>query len=242
MFELSMQTLAIAFVVVCLGAILQTLSGFGMALLAAPVLVLIDSEFLPAPILTLGFVLSLFNATRLRAHLDIAPIGYALVTRAIGSVLAIGLLSIMPIDWLITGFAVLIIATVALTVKTVNIQYSRRNMMIAGFLSGVIGTTTSIGGPPVAMVLQNSPLQQARAQLSLFFLISTFMSLILLSATGNFSAHQLELTVFLLPALVVGFVCANAMSARFKPQYFKPVINIVSVMASLFLLAKTWVI
>ena len=242
MFELSTSMLVTAFVIVCLGAILQSLSGFGMALLAAPVLVLIDSEFLPAPILALGFVLSLFNATRLRAHLDIAPIGYALATRAIGSVLAIGLLAIMPVNWLVTGFALLIIGTVALTFKAVDIQYSRRNMMIAGFLSGVIGTTTSIGGPPVAMVLQNSPLQQAKAQLSLFFLISTLMSLILLSATGNFSAHQLELTAFLLPALVIGFFCANAMSARFKPQYFKPLINTVSVLASLFLLAKIWVI
>lgn len=240
MVEMSIPLIVMACFVVFCGAILQSLSGFGMALLAAPVLVLIDSAFLPAPILALGFVLSALNTTRLRTHLDIKPISYALITRGIGSVLAIYLLTVMPIDWIVTGFAVLIIMTVAINLTKIDVTYSPRNLMIAGFLSGVIGTTTSIGGPPLALVLQNSPLQTARAQLSLFFLISTIMSLGLLITTGHFSMHQLKLTLVLIPALICGFLVANKLSAHFKPHYFKPLVNIICVLASIFLLAKTW--
>lgn len=231
--------LMFAFTAVMLGATLQSLAGFGVAVIAAPVLVLIDPDFLAAPILLFGCLLSLLNTLRYRKKLRIHKTKITLFGRLVGSVVGVCLLGILAPQFFSVGFSFLVMLSVALTYRKFEVTHSSRNLMIAGFFSGVMGTTTGVGGPPIALAYQNSPLPNARAELGLFFLIGTIVSLALLALSGHISAKQLQLTWPLIPAIFVGFALSTLLEQYFKPHYLKPLIAVLSVISSVMILVKT---
>ncbi|MCO4758440.1 MAG: sulfite exporter TauE/SafE family protein [Oceanospirillaceae bacterium] len=231
---------ATALIAVTLGAILQSLTGIGIAVIAAPVLVLIDSAFLPAPILSLGCTLCVLNTFRYRQKLQFGNTRLALYGRLPGVLIGITLLTLLPQSLLMIGFALLIMLSVGLTYRHIKLQQSPRNLMVAGFFSGVMGTTTSVGGPPIALVYQNSEPQQARAELGLYFLIGTLMSLSVLAWSGHFTEEQVTLTLQMIPGVGLGFLVSILLDSRFKSSYLKPVIALLSLGSSMAILWRAF--
>jgi len=232
-------SLSIALLAVAFGSALQSLTGIGIAIVAAPILVLIDAAFLPAPILALGCALSLLNTLRYRQTLHFGNTRVALCGRIPGVLLGIPLLTLLPQSFLMIGFAVLIIISVALSYHHITLHQTRTNLAIAGFFSGVMGTTTSVGGPPIALVYQNSAPDQARAELGLYFLTGTLMSLILLGFSGNITSTQVQLTLQMSPALLAGFFLSFWLDRYFKVSHLKPVIALMSLSSSAVILCRT---
>ena len=184
----------VALLAVVAGSALQSMSGFGLAVIASPILVIINPNFLPAPILALGCILSLLNCIRYRQQLHFSNIKLALLARIPGSILGILLLALLPPIFFAIGFSLLIMLSVLLTYRRIDIHHCERNLVIAGFFSGLMGTTTSVGGPPIALVYQNSNLSTLRAELGLFFLIGTLVSLAMLFVSGLSLIHISEPT------------------------------------------------
>ncbi|EAR60201.1 sulfite exporter TauE/SafE family protein [Neptuniibacter caesariensis] len=210
-----------AFIIVAFASFIQSLAGIGLALVAAPILVIIDARFLPGPILTLGCCLSLLMSLRHRKSIQLGRTAIALYGRIPGSLLGIVLLSLIPQSLISLGFALLIILSVAISYHHIKVAPTNENLLIAGFFSGLMGTTTSIGGPPIALVYQNSREEIVRAQLGFYFLIGTSLSIIMLLISGNYSLKQIELTLPLIPATLVGFklseiFCNSMNSAQIK--------------------------
>jgi uncharacterized membrane protein YfcA len=232
--------LIVALIAVIAGSALQSMSGFGLAVIASPVLVIINPDFLPAPILALGCLASLINCIRYRQQLHFSNIKLALLARIPGSILGIFLLAILPPTFFSISFSLLVILSVLLTYRRVNIQNCSRNLVLAGFFSGLMGTTTSVGGPPIALVYQNSKVSTARAELGLFFLIGTLVSLAMLAATDNITPTQVQLTLPLIPALFVGFGLSFWLDKHLKQHYLKPLIGAVSLTSCAIIIVKTY--
>ncbi|MBL4822131.1 MAG: sulfite exporter TauE/SafE family protein [Colwellia sp.] len=228
-----------ALVVVTTGATLQSMSGFGLAVIASPILILINPNFLPAPILALGFILSLLNCVRYRHQLHFGNIRLALLGRIPGSVLGIFLLMLLSPTFFAVCFSVFIMLSVLLTYRHINICHTPKNLVVAGFFSGLMGTTTSVGGPPIALVYQNSKLSTARAELGLYFLVGTVMSLALLLASDNINYDQLQLTLPLIPAVFIGFGLSLWLDKYFDQRFFKPLIATLSLCSCSVILLKT---
>ena len=230
--------LIIALIAVTIGAVLQSLAGVGMALIAAPILVLIEPNFLPAPILALGCFLSLLNTVNYRHKLHLGNTQIALIGRVPGSVLGVYLLTLLPLEFFYLVFSIFVVLSVLLTYRDIRVSPSSCNLFIAGFFSGLMGTTTSVGGPPIALAYQNSSPEKARAELGLFFLVGTIISLTLLWIADNISYHQIQLTLPLLPAILLGFLLSRWLDKHFKPYYFKPLIASLSVILGLVIFIK----
>ena len=219
----------VAFGVVTLAAVLQSVSGIGLALVAAPLLVLLDSDFLPGPILSLGFCLSVLTSWRYRRTLHLGNTLLALYGRIPGSLAGLVLLVVASQNAVSLGFGVLIIVSVLLSYRHVTVEASRNNLLVAGFFSGVMGTTTSVGGPPMALVYQNSDPETTRAQLGFYFLIGTGLSIMLLAVSGNYSMRQLELVIPLVPAVLLGFLMSVFWGDYLNRIHIKPLIAAISV-------------
>ncbi len=56
----------IAAFLIFLGSFVQTAIGFGLAIVAAPLLILIAPEYVPAPICVVALFISVFNALKSR--------------------------------------------------------------------------------------------------------------------------------------------------------------------------------
>ena len=88
--------IAAASATVLVGSILQGSVGFGMGLLASPILMLVDPRFVPAPILLSTMVLTALLTYRERHAIDLAGLRWALAGRIVGTTVAGTVLLALP--------------------------------------------------------------------------------------------------------------------------------------------------
>ncbi len=191
--------------IVVAGSFVQTAIGFGLAVIAAPLLFFIDPDYVPAPITVAALTLSLANAWRFRHSISFAGLKFAILGRVPGTV-AGGLL-IFWIDQRTLGLwlGISVLVAVWLSFGKVAFRPTRGAMFSAGFLSGFMGTSSSIGGPPMALVLQHQTADFIRANMAAFFIVSCIMSLIMLGFVGRFAERHLLLALPFMPASLLGY-------------------------------------
>ena len=208
-FDISWLEIALVGLIVLVGSTLQGSVGFGMGLLASPLLILIDPRFVPAPILLSTLVLVSLLTLRERHAIDLHGIGWAMVGRVGGTAAAGVVLVALPGDRLVLLFGVLVLAGVGMSVSRVRLAPVRPVLVGAGLISGVLGTIASIGGPPMALVYQNEPGARIRSTMSGFFMAGTILSLAALRGVGRFGLHEVGLAMLMLPALLAGYVLSG---------------------------------
>jgi len=177
--SVSIWLLLIAGAVVAFGAVVQGAVGYGMALIAAPILALIDPTLVPVPVLMLA-----------SAH----------------SVLAVLTLSQRAFSLLI-GLCVL--AFVGLSLLVWRPQPRPGSLVLAGMASGAGGTAASIGGPPIALLYQNATGPRVRGTMSAYFVLGSLTSVAALAGAGQVTSDVLLSTAALLPFVIVGFVLSG---------------------------------
>lgn len=211
MFPLDISWLEIALIglIVLVGSTLQGSVGFGMGLLASPLLILIDPRFVPGPILLSTLVLVSLLTLRERHAIDLHGIGWAMVGRVGGTTAAGLVLVALPGDRLVLLFGFLILAGVGMSLSRVRLAPVRPVLVAAGLISGVLGTIASIGGPPMALVYQNESGARIRSTMSGFFIAGTILSLAALRGVGRFGLYEVRLALLMLPALLVGYVLSG---------------------------------
>ena len=136
---------------------------------------------------------------RERTSIDVSGTGWALVGRVPGTIAGALLLAAIPERALAILIAAVVIVGVALTSSGWIPLPHKRNLMLAGATSGVLGTATSIGGPPMALVWQGSTGPRLRGTMSGFFLIGSVMSIGMLSLTGAVDGHTFRAFGLLIP-------------------------------------------
>src|SRR5699024_11681802 len=80
---------------------------------------------------------------------------------------------------------------------------------IAGGLSGFLGTSTSIGGPPMALLMKIFNPAKARGTLAATFVFGSIVSMVTLAVGGQVTTYQLKYAVLYLPLAILGLVAAN---------------------------------
>jgi len=211
----------LAVAVITLGSYIQSSIGFGLAIIAAPVLFFLNPEYVPAPITVSAFTLSVANAWGHRGSISLRGLQYAVIGRVPGSVA--GALLILWINQEMLGLwlGISVLVAVAVSLKTVALTPTPGHMMAAGFLSGFMGTSSSIGGPPMALVLQHQEAAYIRANLSAFFVVSCVMSLAMLAPVGYFGVREMQLALPLLPGTLVGYWLARHTWHLISPRFLR---------------------
>lgn len=207
------QTLA-AIAIITLGAFVQTSVGFGMAVIAAPLLFYLDHAYVPAPVIIATFSNCLFTCWHFRAHLSLRGLRSAIIWRIPGSFAGVGVLMVISEALLAVLIAVVIGFGVLVNYLRIAIPFTERNLGIAGFMSGLMGTSTSIGGPPMAIVMQGQVANVIRGNLAAFFIFSCIVSLVLLAPAGYLRMRELWLAAPLVPASLLGSWLASRVSGR----------------------------
>lgn len=228
------MTIAVAAVVI--GACAQGSFGFGLGLIAAPVLALTDERFVPGPLLIVALVLTVLVAAREWRLFYWHEVKWAVAGRVPGSVLGTLAVVVLPERWLIVLFAVLVLIGVLLSAAGWHLQLSPVTLSSAGVASGFMGSITSIGGPPMALLYQRHTGSELRAALSVFFLFGTALSVTLLAAAGEIRGDDVGRAGILVPAMLVGYVASRFVSQWLDRSYIRPAILAFSAAASLTLL------
>lgn len=197
---------------------LQSSIGFGIGLLAAPIIALVDPTLIPGTLIMIATLVTVMVVLREREHIDLHGAGWALVGRVPGTVGGAVLLMLLPARGLAIMLAAVVLAGVALTSLGWIPAARRRNVVLAGAASGVFGTATAIGGPPMALIWQRNEGARLRGTMSGFFLVGSIMSIIALAATGAVTRHTLWMFAALVPAAVLGYVLSHGLNRVLDPN------------------------
>jgi uncharacterized membrane protein YfcA len=214
----------IAVAIVMIGACAQGAVGFGLGLLAAPVLAILDERLVPGPLLLAASVLTVMVAVRERGHLDLRGVKWAVIGRVPGSMAGALAVATLPKDALLVVFALLVLAAVAISLRGWNVQPSPPTLFAAGATSGLMGSITSIGGPPMGIVYQHRSGPELRATLALFFVFGSLLSVVLLTAVGEMGPSDVRAGLTLMPAVIVGFVASRALGRWLDRGRLRPVL------------------
>ncbi len=228
----------LALLIVTCGIMLQTWVGIGFGLLAAPLLYLINPAFVPGPILILGFCLSLLVVLKEHANLSWQRVMPAIIARLPGSWCGAALLVSVPQYGLSLMFGASLMLAVLVTWRTCKVITTPWRLAIGGFFSGLIGTATSIGGPPIALVYQEQDRITARNEIAAFFLIGTPISILMLVQQNRVDQASLLLSLQALPGVLFGFWLANKLDGRINTTSAKPVLLMISTASALMVLYK----
>ena len=220
------------------GACLQGVGGLGFSMFCAPVALLVFPELVPGPILALGCPLALLAGLREFQAIEWGTAGYTLAGRAVGAVLATAVLHVLSGPTLSILFALLILAGVFLSVRGWVVHASPASSTTAGLASGLMGTITSAGAPPLAIAMQNLPPAPLRATLGCVFFVGSVMSLVALVAAGKTDARQLLVGVLLLPWMVAGFFASGPLARRMSRHGVRKVLLSLATVSSLAILAQ----
>ena len=203
----------LASVTVLVGSTMQGSVGFGMGLLASPVLMLIDPRF-------------------------VRGLQWALIGRVVGTAAAMTVLVSLPEDQMRLVFGGLVLLGVGMSLSGLRLTPVGPVLVGAGALSGVMGTIASIGGPPMALLYQHARGATLRGTMSSFFWVGTFMSLVALRLIGRFGAEELRLTLIIMPAVLLGFVCSRRTAAIVDRGYTRGAVLSIAALTGLTVIAR----
>lgn len=228
-----------AVVVMAVGAAVQGGVGFGMNVVAAPILIQIDPDLVPGPLLAASLANTLLIALRDRSGIDRSALSWALVGRVPGAALGAFLLVEVFSQWGLSVFlASVILVGVALSVTPIRLPRGRSIIAVGGFVSGVAGTSTGVGGPPLALTLQHVEPRRLRGTLSVYFLLAASLSLVFLAAWGRFGTTHLLAAAVLVPGQVFGYLVSGRLVHFLDRGYTRPALLVISVAAALSLLIR----
>lgn len=206
---MSVWAFSLLCVVVLLGTLLQVSIGFGLGMIAAPVLALVDPSLVPVVNLVLACGVTAAVLVQDGAHLDVRGAGWALTGRVPGVIAGAALVAFLPAQSLALMVAGMVFLGVVASVWGFRPRPTRSAVVVAGATSGLFGTATSIGGPPMAMVWAQFAGARLRSTMGAFFLVGSLMSLVALSIGGSVHLEDLRYSLFLAPAAALGVVLAR---------------------------------
>lgn len=226
---------AIIFAIVVFASVVQFGLGMGFGLTAAPLLALLDPMLVPAPTLMIGLITSAWGAWRERGKIHWPEVGTASLGRLVGVALATVILAgLASREAFSLIFGLMIGAAVLMSVIGLRLRFTRANLLAMALLSGLMGTITSVGAPPLAILYQDRGAAIARPTLAAFFAIGCAMSLAGLFLSGWAGWRDFGLAALMLPAMLLGAMVANRLKGRFDRRY-RPLLLGTAGMAALIL-------
>lgn len=224
-------------VVMTASALLQGAVGFGLGMLAIPFLIYLDLRFVPGPLLVAALTLHMLVLRRDRSGVDASGLSFLLSGRLLGTIPAMWLLAVLPIESMKILLALVVLAGAVMGVVHGGGDPTRTALFGAGTASGFMATVAALGGPPVALIYQRSPGVRLRGTLAAYFIVGTVVSLGALGAIGRFGVEEARLSLFLVPGTVLGYLLSHRAAAYLDGGHTRRAVLAVSALAAFSVIA-----
>ena len=236
---MTLGTLAVTALAVFVGSTVQSVVGLGIGLVAAPVVTLLEPALMPGTLIMVALVLPAVTLVRDHADIDWPGLTWSLPSRVLGTGVGVWVVTVVSHRQLGVAVGAMVILMVLITWRVLDVPVNRGTLSAAGFLGGITGTATSIGGPPFALLYLHRPAQQIRTTMAVYFLIGAALSLVGLVVAGDLTGAQLRAALELFPALLLG-VSVGGLSRRHLPtRLVRPAVLVVSAASALVLLVRS---
>ncbi len=230
----------VTFVVICVligSAAVQSITGSGFGMLAAPALALVRPDLVPGPLLVLTVVMMCLM-TGQRRHWDKPTIAIVTTTMIPGVLVGAWILSVCPLAVVEVTVAGAAIASGLILLTGRTLTTTRTTLAGAGLAAGIMGTLAAMPGPPLALSYRRTDPTQLRATLSVFFLLMSVVGVTGLTARGQFTPADLGLAVLLAPVVLVGNLIGRFVAPRVEIALINRTTTVAILVSASVLLAK----
>lgn len=228
---------AVVAAIVLVASTVQTVAGFGFALIGMPLLMNVIGVRDAVVLITITSVVNTaLVAQRSRAVVPWRRVSGMLAGCVAGLPVGLAVLLLTPEHELRVAVGVTTV-TMAL-VLAAGVQIERATLardLAVGFVSGVLNTSTGMNGPPVVLYLQGLRLAppEFRAALAMFFTITSLLTLGAFVAKHVVSGEALRLALVTLPCVLVGNWLGHRLLARVDPRLFRRLVLALLVLTGL---------
>jgi uncharacterized membrane protein YfcA len=236
----SLDLLLIA-AVLFLAVFTQTVTGFGMGLVAMPLLTLITDLDKARPLVSMTvLVTGVTLVLRYRRALTFAAVRGLIGAAVVGVPIGFLVLEALPRDWVTHGLGALVIvyAVYALFSPRVPEFRARAWGVGFGFLGGLFSGAYNTGGPPVVIWCSGrdwSP-QTFKGNLQSYSLVMGVMVFSGHIASGNVTQPVLISFAAALPAILIAIGLGFALDGRMNALTFRRVVLVLLLLAGIRLL------
>ncbi len=224
---------------VIFGGFVQSGIGFGVGVIAAPIVTLLDPSIMPGATLVAATVLPMLILAREVEHTDWHGVSWALGGRLAGTAAGVSVVTLISIRALGLVVGGVVLAVIALSSLQIIIPKNRWTLLAAGAVSGTTGTATSIGGPPMGLVYQAEPGPMIRATLSLYFVVGNLVAVIALAFAGHLPGRALYAGLLLAPCALAGFALASRLRRFLDGGHIRVAVLLVAAVSAIILIAHS---
>ncbi len=210
----TLEDSAIAVAVAFFSSLVQSSFGIGGAVIAAPLLFLVNPVFAPVPILVSNVVISALAGRREWDHVQRSDLGAMLSGRFVGTLLAAGFVVAFGATHFDVVFGLMVLGAVMLLMVGLRVAITPLTLAASGVVSGFMGTISSIGGPPIALVYRDAPVRQFRATMSMQLCIGGALSAAGFALASGVTRELVYATLLLLPGSLLGYHASGYNLAR----------------------------
>ena len=236
---MSPQVVAAGIVIAFLASVCQSVTGFGFALVMVPLIAVVWAV---KPGIAATVLLSLFGNMMLlrevRGHVSVPRVGGLLTGFAIGLVPGVLIFEKVDEDALRIGVgAVVLIATIAIY-RSPEIDPGHDGFglrVVTGAISGAIGSSTSLAGPPVVLYLVGRvrEIDAFRATVLAYFVPSSVIIIASYAIVGQVTKDVLIMVAAAVPAVLIGNPVGGWLRGHLDAERFRVVVLAVLVGASI---------
>jgi uncharacterized membrane protein YfcA len=222
-----LSTYLIAFGIIGVAAFAQSVSGFGFALVAVPLLaVTLDAQTAVVVASMLSLVMTSVTAAGERKHIHWKATRALTISAIFGMPLGLVALKLLSSGVLTGVIAVVTLACTILVWKRWRMSPTPARVALAGFASGTLLTATATNGPPLVAVLQAMGLnpRQFRATISAIFALGGLVGAIGFAITGEFTARAASYIALGLVAAALGGWIGNHTFDRIDAAQFRRIL------------------
>ena len=209
-------------------SVVQAVAGFGFALLAVPLMVVVI-DLQSAVIISsfVGILSNMLQSWQLRRNINRNMTRRFVLATAVGS--PVGLLLFVYANQsalkIVLGLSILF--GVFVLSRGLELQHVSSWLdWIMGILSGVLLMATSTNGPPLVFVLQARRIDPAtfRATLNMVFLVSGTFGLVMFGLAGEILRSDVNVAAFAIPAMVIGVSTGVVIRKYVQQELFKKIV------------------
>lgn len=230
-------------IIIFLAGLTQGVTGFGFALVSAPVMVIFLSPKVVVPIVvTYGLLISVVILLECRKWLDLRRIWPLMIAGLAGIPVGVYLLTLLEAGTLkvFIGIVITLFALAILTGSQKPIKNEKLAFGPVGFVSGLLGGSTSMGGPPAVLFFANQGVEKQtfRANLVAYFLVLSVGAVIAFILNGLVTAEVINYTVVFLPSMALGGLTGIKVASKVEEEFFQKIVLFVVIIAGLLSIAS----
>ena len=220
--------IVLVLLIVLATSIVQSLVGFGSALLSVPLMIIvIDLQSAVIVSSIVGSLSNLLQSWQLRRDIDRVLAKRFLLATVLGAPIGLVLFIYANQSALKIVLGVSILFGVTVLSRGMELQHVSSWLdWLMGAISGVLLMATSTNGPPLVFVLQARKVAPTtfRATLNLVFLVSGAFGLVMFGFAGELVVDDVKLAGAAFPAMVIGISIGTVLRKYAPQEIFKKLV------------------